>query len=134
MNNEVTMWEGHPVNGDTGELDIIVENPGIVALDKQDLIQVLEEEGEAYIVSGVGAKLGDAFTAAVEAMPCPKGAVRDVVVSLQYGDKDFSISELTTLNTYFKSLCEDVNIIWGSTRNDDLSGTVKVVMLVNVRR
>ncbi|MDE7461438.1 MAG: hypothetical protein K2M85_10235 [Paramuribaculum sp.] len=134
MNNEVTMWEGHPVNGDTGELDIIVANPGIVALDKQDLIQVLEEEGEAYIVSGVGAKLGDAFTAAVEAMPCPKEAVRDVVVSLQYGDKDFSMSELTTLNTYFESLGEDVNIIWGSTRNDNLSGTVKVVMLVNVRR
>ena len=134
MNNEVTMWEGQPVNGDTGELDIIVANPGIVALDKQDLIQVLEEEGEAYIVSGVGAKLGDAFTAAVEAMPCPKGAVRDVVVSLQYGDKQFSMSELATLNTYLETLGEDVNVIWGSTRNDDLSGTVKVVMLVNVRR
>lgn len=133
MNNEISMWEGHPVNGDTGELDIILANPGIVALDKQDLIQVLEEEGESYIISGVGATLGDAFSVAIEALPCSKETVRDVVVSLQYGDKDFSMSELATLNTYLESLGEDVNIIWGSTCNDNLSGSIKVVMVVNAR-
>ena len=133
MNNGISIWNGYPVHGDIEELDRIIEPEGLITLDKDDVVRVLSAEGESHVTSGVNFKLGEAFSEAVNALPCKVDNVDELLIDFRFGNRQPEMSELSSITDTLSETNPDINIMWGITSDESLGDSCKVVLVAAVK-
>jgi len=110
----------------------LIMNPGIVNLDFADLKTVLKSMGRAMMGSGIASGENRATIAAEKALCNPllddtsiKGA-KSVLINICAG-MDLTLAEMDTINQRITAeLPPDANIIFGTTLNEGLAGSIQV--------
>ena len=110
----------------------LIMNPGIVNLDFADLKTVLKSMGRAMMGSGIASGENRATIAAEKALCNPllddtsiKGA-KSVLINICAG-MDLTLAEMDTINQRITAeVPSDANIIFGTTLNESLSGSIQV--------
>jgi len=133
MNNEISIWNGYPVHGDSKELEGIIESESLITLDKDDVVNVLSTEGESYVTSGVNADLGEAFNEAVNALPCKVDKVDELLIDFRFGNRQPDMSEFSSITDSLSGANPDINIMWGITSDESLGDSYKVVLVASVK-
>ncbi|MDE5687577.1 MAG: hypothetical protein K2I18_03005 [Paramuribaculum sp.] len=129
MENELSTWNNYPVYGNAAELDVIVESENMISLDRYDLIRVLSAGYTNRIATGIGATLGEALDAAVNALPYPLSKPKKLIISIQYGDKQPKMSELSKITEALSDTDPDLDVVWGVTAVQLPDSPFKVVLL-----
>ncbi len=110
----------------------LIMNPGIVNLDFADLTTILKGMGRAMMGSGIASGENRATIAAEKALSNPllddmsmKGA-RCVLINVCAG-KDLTLVENDIITQRITEEADpDANIIWGTTLNENLAGSIQV--------
>ena len=110
----------------------LIMNPGIVNLDFADLKTVLKSMGRAMMGSGIASGENRATVAAEKALCNPllddtsiKGA-KSVLINICAG-MDLTLAEMDTINQRITAeVPTDANIIFGTTLNENLAGSIQV--------
>ena len=110
----------------------LIMNPGIVNLDFADLTTILKGMGRAMMGSGIASGENRAIEAAEKALSNPllddasmKGA-RSVLINVCAG-KDLTLVENDIITQRITEEADpDANIIWGTTLNESLAGSIQV--------
>ena len=110
----------------------LIMNPGIVNLDFADLKTVLKSMGRAMMGSGIASGENRATIAAEKALCNPllddtsiKGA-KSVLINICAG-MDLTLAEMDTINQRITAeVPTDANIIFGTTLNENLAGSIQV--------
>ena len=110
----------------------LIMNPGIVNLDFADLTTILKGMGRAMMGSGIASGENRATIAAEKALSNPllddmsmKGA-RCVLINVCAG-KDLTLVENDIITQRITEEADpDANIIWGTTLNESLAGSIQV--------
>ncbi|MBP5344488.1 MAG: cell division protein FtsZ [Alphaproteobacteria bacterium] len=110
----------------------LIMNPGIVNLDFADLKTVLKSMGRAMMGSGIASGENRATIAAEKALCNPllddtsiKGA-KSVLINICAG-MDLTLAEMDTINQRITAeVPPDANIIFGTTLNESLAGSIQV--------
>ena len=110
----------------------LIMNPGIVNLDFADLKTVLKSMGRAMMGSGLASGENRAINAAEKALCNPllddtsiKGA-KSVLINICAG-MDLTLAEMDTINQRITAeVPADANIIFGTTLNESLAGSIQV--------
>lgn len=135
MNSMSALWKGYDVNGDTAELDAIVESGGIISLDANDIITVLSAEGTKWISAATAATVEEALTEAVNNLPCDTQATSHLLIDFRFGNRQGEEGNLS-LGAFPKLLepylSREVALFWGITPDNSLGEDFKVVVLAAV--
>ena len=110
----------------------LIMNPGMVNLDFADLTTILKGMGRAMMGSGIASGENRATIAAEKALSNPllddmsmKGA-RCVLINVCAG-KDLTLVENDIITQRITEEADpDANIIWGTTLNENLAGSIQV--------
>lgn len=129
MENELSTWNNYPVYGNAAELDVIADSNDVMNIDRGDIIGVLSAGYTNRIATGTGATLGEAFDAAVDALPYPLAKVKKLIISIQYGDKQFKMSELSKITEALSDADSDLDMVLGVTTVQLPDAPFKVVLL-----
>lgn len=85
MTGKITEWKGHHVFGDVNELDAIISSSGKIALDKSDIVNTLNLDGDSYVVTETGETVEEAIEAAISNIPCHTWQVTALAIVLWNG-------------------------------------------------
>lgn len=129
MENKLSTWNNYPVYGNAAELDVIVESENIISLDRYDIIRVLSAGYTNRITTGTGATFGEAFDAAVNALPYPLAKAKKLIISIQCGDKQVKMGELSKMSEALSDAEPNLDVVWGFTAVQLPNATIKVVLL-----
>ena len=110
--------------------------PGLINLDFADVKNIMEDKGKAIMGTGEAEGKGRAKDAAAQALSNPllddcimKGA-KGVLINIT-GGQDITLPELDeAANTIKEEVGDDANIIFGSSYDDNLSGKIRVSIVV----
>ncbi len=119
-----------PVKGDVKELDAIVSNSGIISLDRDDIVSVLEAEGESFIIKGQADDLAEAIKLTLREIPLDK-KVTDMAVAIWCGAPQFPMSEMSSVSNALSEFEAEANILWGVFADPVLGDSFKVVIVAN---
>jgi len=133
MNNELSMWNGHPVHGNVTELDGILETTGFIKLDKDDIESVLSSDGENMISTGNDAVFSEALSKAINNLPCKIDNVNKLLIDFRCGSKQPNMSELSSITATLSKTNADIDIKWGMTSDESLGKSYKVILLASVK-
>ncbi|WP_301425215.1 hypothetical protein [Bacteroides caecimuris] len=134
MENQISNWNGFRIHGDTSELDKIVEHSGMISLDINDITNTLSASGKNYITDGFGANVSEAFNDAVNSLPVPISKVEKLLIQFYIGVKQPSISELSVIS---KTLCNGDNnlqVMWGVSKIENIGDDIKVVLVTSLSK
>lgn len=126
---EISNWNGFKVHGDTSELDKIIEHSGMISLDINDITSTLSESGENYITVGLGANISEAFKAAVDRLPIPINRIEKLMIQFYIGAKQPNMSELSDISKILSTCNNNLQLMWGITKIENLEDNIKVVLL-----
>lgn len=129
MENELSTWNNYPVYGNAAELDVIADSDDVMNIDRSDIIGVLSAGYTNRIVAGTGATLGEAFEAAINALPYSIDKLKKLIISIQYGDKQPKMSELSKITEALSDTDPDLDVVWGVTTVQLPDAPFKVVLL-----
>lgn len=132
MDSPITYWEGFPVEGDTHELDFIVETAGMLALDKNDILTTLSSEGGNYIATGIGQTLGDAFKSAKDSLPIALADAERMIIHFIMGTHQPDVSEIGEV---VKNLGDNdrKSIVWGISSDSAIGEKNKVSIIISTK-
>ena len=134
MTKEISEWNGYPVYGDIRELDRIANTDGFIHLDKEDIISVLSAEGENYLISSVNDSLVEAFSEALNSLPCKVDKLNNLMIYFRYGNKHLKMSELSSVKAKLsEAKPDDIDVIWGTSFDETLGYSCKVILLASVK-
>ena len=133
MKNEISEWNGYPVLGDVAELDGIIEASGFMKLDKDDIETVLSSEGENHLAVGKGATPDEAFNAAVSNLNCKVEKIKSLLIDIRCGNVQPKMSELSAVTASFSDANPDIEITWGTSTDEMLGDSIKVILLASVK-
>lgn len=129
MENQISNWNGFKIHGDTSELDRIVEQSGLISLDLNDITNTLSVAGENYISVGLGTNISEAFKAAVERLPFWGNKVERLVIQFYIEEALPDMSELSDISKSLSTCNNNLHVIWGVSKNENLGDNIKVVLL-----
>lgn len=129
MENQISNWNGFKIHGDTSELDRIVEHSGMISLDINDITNTLSASGENYITVGLGANISEAFKAAVDRLTIPISKVEKLMIQFYIGAKQPNMSELSDISKTLSTCNNNLHVMWGVSKNENLGDNIKVVLL-----
>lgn len=130
--NEISVWNGHTVYGDSTEIVFILGTQGWINIDKNDIVSVLSAEGDNWIVSATDTSLGEAFKRAVAALPYPLDEAERAIFCFQYGSNKPVMSNLNIVAEIVLSSAPGLDLIWGIYQNNSLEDLFKVVIIASV--
>ena len=133
MNKEQSIWNGYTVHGDVGALDLIAEGTGMVNLDKEDIIRVLSDGGENYVTTGVSNNISNAFSEAVDNLPCKIDKVNKMLVNFRCGVKPPAVTDLTAISASLSEAGPDLEFAWSLSSDESLGDSYKVVLVASVK-
>lgn len=129
MDKQISNWNGFKIQGDTSELDRIVEHDGMISLDLNDIINTLSASGENYITDGFGANISEAFKAAVDKLPISINKVEKMLIQFYLGAKQTDMSELSVISNTLSTGNNNLEVMWGITKIESLGDNIKVVLV-----
>lgn len=111
----------------------LIMNPGIVNLDFADLTTVLKSMGRAMMGSGIASGENRATVAVEKALSNPllddvsmKGA-KSVLINICAAPNELTLVENDIITQRITNEADpDANIIWGTTLNENLAGSIQV--------
>lgn len=115
----------------------IIEEPGLINLDYEDLRSILYKTGIAVIGIGNGGGKNAAVTAAVNAVSCQLCSedikmARNLLVNIIGNEENISMYEVVeATNIIQKMVANNTNIIWGATVDNDMIDSVKVTIIAS---
>ena len=131
MNNKESVWENLPVQGDVNELNAIINTPSLISLDRNDIMKVLNAEGDSFIITGTAGSLIEALHSALEKMPLVY--IEDMAVAIWCGASQFPMSGTSVKNALSELDSEinkpDKNISWGIFTDSSLDDSFKVTII-----
>ena len=133
MHKGKSIWNGYKVHGDVKTLDLIAEETGMVNLDKDDIISVLSDGGENYVTTGVSDNISNAFSEAVDNLPCKIDKVNKMLAAFRCGVKQPTGDELTAISAILSEASPDLEFAWGLTSDESLGDSYKVVLVASVK-
>lgn len=117
----------------------IINVPGYINLDFNDVDTTLRNGGTAIISSGYGEGPNRVTKAIQVALNSPLLKNRDILgskrllinlyVSASDDDKTIAMGEMSELNSFVENIDPEVDVIWGVTIDDSLEDRVKVIVL-----
>lgn len=134
MENQMSNWNGFKIHGDTSELDKIVEHGGMISLDLNDITSTLSESGENYITDGLGANISEAFNDAVHSLPVPISTVEKLLIQFYIGAKQPNISELSVISKTLSNGKNNLQVMWGVSKIENLGDDIKVVLVASLSK
>lgn len=129
MENQISNWNGFKIHGDTSELDRIVEHSGMISLDFNDITSTLSPAGENYIAVGLGANIPEAFKSALDRLPITISKVEKLMIQFYIGAKQPNMSELSDISETLSTCNNNLHVMWGVSKNENLGDNIKVVLL-----
>ena len=129
-----SIWNGYPVNGETAELDYIVEHSGIISLDKHDINTTLDKEGKNQISTGIASTLYDAFRIAVDGQNNSINSATSMLIYFICGTRQADMSEMRKITEMLGNTKEDLSILWGMASDPSLDENFKVIFLSSTSR
>ena len=129
MENQISNWNGFNVHGDTSELDKIVEHSGMISLDLNDITNTLSASRENYITVGLGANIPEAFKSAVDRLPIPISKVEKLIIQFYIGEKQPNMSELSVISNTLNICNNNLQLMWGVSKIENLGDDIKVVLV-----
>ena len=125
----VSIWSCFNVNGDVTEIEAIVSTPGLIALDRDDIVSVLEAEGESFVVTGTGFTLNAALDSALANVHVKPETITDLVIAVWCNDTKVPMSAFTVLSEFTSALAPEINVTWGVFSDASFGGKYKVVLI-----
>ena len=117
----------------------IINVPGYINLDFNDVDTTLRNGGTAIISTGYGEGPNRVTKAIQVALNSPLLKNRDILgskrllinlyVSAAEDDKTIAMGEMSELNSFVENIDPEVDVIWGVTVDDSLDDRVKVIIL-----
>lgn len=129
MENKISNWNGFKIHGDTSELDRIVEHSGMISLDFNDITSTLSPAGDNYIAVGLGANIPEAFKSALDRLPITISKVEKLMIQFYIGAKQPNMSELSDISETLSTCNNNLHVMWGVSKNENLGDNIKVVLL-----
>lgn len=129
MENQISNWNGFKIHGDTSELDRIVEHIGMISLDFNDITSTLSPAGDNYIAVGLGANIPEAFKSALDRLPITISKVEKLMIQFYIGAKQPNMSELSDISKTLSTCNNNLHVMWGVSKNENLVDNIKVVLL-----
>lgn len=126
MNNKESVWVNLPVQGDVNELDAIINTPSLISLDQNDILKVLNAEGDSYIITATAGSLTKAMSSALEKMPLVN--VTDMAIAIWRGTSQSPLSE-TSVNNALSELDPKIDVSWGMFTDSSLGNSYKVTII-----
>ena len=121
--------EWFKVNGDVTEIEAIVSTPGLIALDLDDIVSVLEAEGESIVVTGTGVILEAALDWALANVHVKRETITDFVVAIWCNDTKVPMSAFIVLSEFTSTLAPEINVTWGIFPDASFEGEYKIVLI-----
>lgn len=106
----------------------------MISLDINDITNTLSASGKNYITDGFGANVSEAFNDAVNSLPVPISKVEKLLIQFYIGVKQPSISELSVIS---KTLCNGDNnlqVMWGVSKIENIGDDIKVVLVTSLSK
>lgn len=129
MENQISNWNGFQIHGDTSELDRIVEHSGMISLDFNDITSTLSPSGENYITVGIGTNIPEALKSALDRLPITISKVEKLMIQFYIGAKQPAMSELSDISKTLSTCNNNLHVMWGVSKNENLGDNIKVVLL-----
>lgn len=129
MENQISNWNGFQIHGDTSELDRIIEHSGMISLDFNDITSTLSASGENYITVGIGANIPEALKSALDRLPITISKVEKLMIQFYIGAKQPAMSELSDISKTLSTCNNNLHVMWGVSKNENLGDNIKVVLL-----
>jgi cell division protein FtsZ len=114
----------------------IINQPGLVNVDFQDVRTVMSEQGMAMMGSAIAAGVDRARIAAEQAVACPLlegvnlAGARGVLVNISASRSSLKLRETKeVMNTIRAFAAEDATIIYGGVYDDDLTDNLRVTVV-----
>jgi cell division protein FtsZ len=114
----------------------IINQPGLVNVDFQDVRTVMSEQGMAMMGSAIAAGVDRARIAAEQAVACPLlegvnlAGARGVLVNISASRSSLKLRETKeVMNTIRAFAAEDATIIYGVVYDDDLTDNLRVTVV-----
>ena len=133
MIKKISEWNGYPVHGDVKELDRIIESDHFINIDQDDIINVLSADGNNYVTFAINANLGDAFTAAINSLPCTIEKVNNLLIDFRCGNKQPKMSEFSSVTATLSKANPKSTVRWSILSDETLGDSYKVVLLASVK-
>lgn len=124
---KLSTWKGYPVIGDVAEIDAVVSTPGYIALDRDDILSILEADGESFVLTGSGATLEAAWEVALANVQMGPGNITDLAVAVWCNTASTMKSSFSALNAF--TLAPDINVKWGIVSKASLPNEYKIVLI-----
>lgn len=134
MENQISNWNGFKIHGDTSELDKIVEHSGMISLDINDITSTLSASGNNYIADGFGANVSEAFNDAVHSLSVPINKVEKLLIQFYIGAKQPNISELSVISKTLSDGKNNLQVLWGVSKIENLGEGIKVVLVTSLSK
>ena len=125
----VSIWSCFNVNGDVTEIEAIVSTPGLIALDRDDIVSVLEAEGESFVVTGTGFTLNAALDSALANVHVKPETITALVIAVWCNDTKVPMSAFTVLSEFTSTLAPEINVTWGVFSDASFEGEYKIVLI-----
>ena len=125
----VSIWSGFNVNGDVTEIEAIVSTPGLIALDRDDIVSVLEAEGESFVVTGTGVTLEAALDSALANVHVKRETITDLVIAVWCNDTKVPMTAFVAISEFISTLAPEINVTLGVFSDASLVGEYKVVLI-----
>lgn len=126
---EQSNWNGFTVHGDVDEIEAIISTPGLIDLDRVDIVSVLEADGSHFIVTGTGVTLDAALDSALANVQVNKENITDLAIALCGSFTSVPMVAFGAISEFTSKLNSDVNIIWGVFSDASLDSDYKVVLV-----
>lgn len=131
MTTEHSNWNGYNVYGDITELDAIVESTGFINLDKDDIMGVLSADGENCVTTGTDNHIDDAFTKAINRQPYSIDRINSLLISFRCGNLQPNMADISKIPSFLSDANPDMDVKWGIAKDDTLSDSFKVILVVS---
>ena len=134
MENQISNWNGFKIHGDTSELDKIIEHSGMISLDINDITSTLSASGKNYITDGFGANVSEAFNDAIHSLPVPISTVEKLLIQFYIGAKQQNIIELSVISMTLSNGKNNLQVMWGVSKIENLGDDIKVVLVTSLSK
>lgn len=131
MNDKVSEWEGHAVIGNVNELDAIISSTGQISVDKKDIMNILDLDGDSYIVTGTGDSIEKAIELAISYIPCHRWQVVAMAIVMWFGTAEVNMQDVDSLTKKLSLFRSNEKLVWGIYHDSALGNSYKVAIVAS---
>lgn len=130
---ESTIWNGHAIYGDCGELDKVIAGEGPITISKEDILGVLTHPGKHLIVIGEGPDTKSALNAAISSLSISLGKVTAMVIHISCNSlSTYQMNEVSEImNSLVALLSADCELLWSIAEDSRINQSRKIILLVS---